>query len=323
MSRLVAVTFFATFLAGSVAAANVPRVAADIAPVHSLVSRVMQGVGTPDLIIAPGASPHEYSLRPSEARALSEADLVFWVGEDLTPWMENAISTLAAGADVTALLDLEGVEKLPFRDAAIFGDDGHDHVEGHDHAEGHSKEAEHEHDHDHDHGEVDAHAWLSPANALVWLDAIAMRLSAADPDNAAVYEANAEAGKDELRALSTEVDAILEPVRGRPFVVFHDAYQYFERSFDIPSAGAISISDATDPSPARIAALQEEVARIGVVCVLAEPQFNRALVDTVGDGLQVRSAVLDPLGVGIEPGPELYPTLIRDLATALAGCLRT
>lgn len=320
MSRLVAVTLFATFLAGS-AAADAPRVAADIAPVHSLVSRVMQGVGTPDLIIAPGASPHEYSLRPSEARALSEAGLVFWVGEDLTPWMENAISTLAAEADVTALLDLEGVERLPFRDAAVFGDDGHDH------GDSHSEEAAHDHDHDHDHGHdhgaVDAHAWLSPSNAILWLDAIAIHLSAADPANAAVYEANAEAGRDELTALSAEVDAILEPVRGRPYVVFHDAYQYFEKSFDIPSAGAISISDATDPSPARIAALQEEVARIGVVCVLAEPQFNRALVDTVADGLEVRSAVLDPLGVGIEPGPELYPTLIRDLATALAGCLRT
>lgn len=352
----------ATLLSGT-ALADVPRVATDIAPVHSLVARVMDGVGEPNLVISQGASPHEYSLRPSEAGALQDADLVFWIGEDLTPWMEDAIGTLAGDAEVIELLDAEGVTKLDFREGALFeahdhGDDHDDHAgeedhgnehddhaheDGHsdehkEHADGHDEHDEHAHDdhgeehdehahddhddhHDHAHGDHDPHAWLSPENAAVWLNAIAAALSAADPENAGTYYANAAAGREELTALSEEVDAVLDPVRGEKFVVFHDAYQYFESAFDFPASGAISLSDASDPSPARIAEIQGRVADEGVTCVLSEPQFNQNLVATVMDGTQANTGVLDPLGSDIEPGPGLYPQLLRNLANALAECL--
>jgi zinc transport system substrate-binding protein len=371
MSRnLVPLSVVATLLGGT-ALADVPNVAADIAPVHSLVARVMQGVGEPSLIVAPGASPHEYSLRPSEASALQEADLVFWVSPDLTPWLEGAIETLASDATVTELLEVDGTTELPFREGALFeahdhaehadgeDHDDHDHeehAEGEDHddhdheehgegedhddhdheehAEGeeHAEEAGHDdHDHEehaeadghegHDHGEHDPHAWLSPDNGAVWLNAIAAQLSAADPDNAGAYFANAAAGREELATLSAEINEILDPVRGQNFIVFHDAYQYFETAFDFPASGAISVSDASDPSPARVAEIQARVAEQGVSCVLSEPQFDPGIVAAVMDGSEANTGVLDPLGSDLEPGQDLYGNVLRNLATALANCL--
>lgn len=395
-TKLVLLSATATLMAGT-ALAEVPSVAVDIAPVHSIVARVMDGVGTPNLIVQPGASPHEYSLRPSEAAALQDADVVFWMGEDLTPWLEGALETLSSGASVTALLEADGTTLLDFREGALFeahmhgdddhddhddhghgddehahDDDGHDdhadehddhdheeevhahddhdhdehahdddahgddheehaheehddHAhddehEGHDHADDHS-EHDHADDHSgHDHGEHDPHAWLSPANAAAWLNIIASQLSAADPDNAGAYFANAAAGGAELEALMAEVSAILESARGTSFIVFHDAYQYFEADFDFSASGAISLSDATDPSPARIADIQGRVRDEGVDCVLAEPQFNPGLVETVLDGTDASTGVIDPLGSTLEPGPALYPQLIRNMATTLAEC---
>lgn len=364
MSRKLLTLSLTASLMGGAAFADAPQVAVDIAPVHSLVARVMEGVGSPDLIVQPGASPHEYNLRPSEATALQDAALVFWIGSDLTPWLTNTIETLAPDAAVTTLLEVDGTIELDFRESASFeahdheehGDDDHD-KEGHDdhgdegHAEeahddhgedGHDDHTEHaneeaEHDehahegdgHDdeeaghegHDHGAHDPHAWLSPQNAMTWLNVIAGQLSAADPDNAGAYFANAAAGRTEIEALIGEVNATLDPVRDGKFIVFHDAYQYFETDFDFPASGAISIGDASDPSPARISEIQDRIADQGIDCVLAEPQFNPGLVATVLDGTEAQTGILDPLGSDLEPGPALYPQLIRNLSTALAGCM--
>ena len=329
MSRMLLPFSLVTTLLGGTALAEVPRVVADIAPVHSLVARVMEGVGTPDLIVQPGASPHEYSLRPSEAEALQDADLVFWVGPDLTPWLSDAIGSLATGASATELLEADGTIQLESREGALFEAHVHGGEEHEDHADGdHEDHAENEHDDhaghdhaDHDHGAHDPHAWLSPQNARTWLNVIAGQLSAADPENAGTYFANAAAGQADLDAVDADVVAMLEPVRGGRFIVFHDAYQYFESAFDFPASGAISVSDASDPSPARIAEIRDRIASENIDCVMAEPQFNPGLVATVLDGTTADTAVLDPLGSDLEPGPALYPQLIRNLASTLAGCL--
>ncbi len=375
MSRkLLSLSISASLLSGT-ALADVPNVAVDIAPVHSLVARVMDGVGVPNLIVQPGASPHEYSLRPSEASALQEADLVIWMGEDLTPWMEDAVETLATNASVTTLLEADGTTLLDFREGALFDahdhddhdehdehgaeDHGHDDHEDEDHAEGekhghddhddhaeakdddhdhgdeehsdhddhdedHTEHADHDDHNDHDghaHGDHDPHAWLSPQNASTWLNVIAAQLSAADPENAGAYFANAAAARAEMETLVAEVNATLEPVRGKSFVVFHDAYQYFETDFDFPASGAISLGDASDPSPARIAEIQGRIANEGVDCVLAEPQFNPGIVAAVLEGTEANTGVIDPLGATLEPGATLYPQLIRNMATTLADCL--
>ncbi len=323
MSRkLPSLSLIAT-LVGGTAFADVPQVAVDIAPVHSLVARVMEGVGTPDLIVQPGASPHEYSLRPSEAAALQNADLVFWIGPDLTPWLTDTIETLAPDAAVTTLLESDGTIELEFRENALF--EAHDHGDDDDHDDDEAKHDDHageatEHE-GHDHGAHDPHAWLSPQNAMTWLNVIAGQLSAADTDNAGAYFANAAAGRAEIEVLIGEVNATLDPVRDGQFIVFHDAYQYFETDFEFPASGAISLSDASDSSPGRIAEIQEWIAEEGINCVLAEPQFNPGLVATVLDGTDAQTGILDPLGSDLEPGSALYPQLIRNLSTALAGCM--
>lgn len=314
MSRnRIALSLSATLFAGA-ALAEVPQVAVDIAPVHSLVARVMQGVGDPMLIVSQGASPHEYNLRPSEATALQDADLVFWVSPDLTPWLDDAIDTLAAEATVIELLEAEGTQELPLRESALF--------EKHDHADHEGEEHEDHSDHEgHDHGDHDPHAWLSPDNGAVWLNTIAAALSAADPENAGAYYANASAAREELVALKTEISGILTPVRGGNFIVFHDAYQYFEAAFEFPALGAISLSDAADPSPARISTIQKLVADQNVTCVLSEPQFNPGIVASVMDGTQVTAGVLDPLGTDLTLGADLYPQMLRNLAVSLSDCL--
>ena len=303
--------------------ADVPSVAVDIAPVHSLVARVMEGVGEPELVIPPGASPHEYNLKPSEARALQEAEIVFWLGEDLTPWLASAIETLSEGAAVTELLDAEGTVLFEFRESALFegheDDDHHEH--GHEEKEhSHGDHAEGAHD-GHDHGEHDPHAWLSPDNAAVWLNVIAAQLSAADPENAGTYFANAADGREEIATLKSEVSDILDPVRGKHFIVFHDAYQYFEVAFDFPASGAISLSDATDPSPARITEIQGRVRTDGINCVLTEPQFNPGMVRIVMDGTDAATGIVDPIGSGLDLGPAMYHQLLKNLASVLADCL--
>ena len=319
MSRKLLTLSLTTTLMGGTAFADAPRVAVDIAPVHSLVTRVMEGVGAPDLIIQAGASPHEYSLRPSEAAALQDANLVFWIGAGLTPWLTDTIETLAPNANVTELLEADGTIELEFREGALFeAHDDHE-EEGHDDEKAdHDEEAGHD---EHEHGNHDPHAWLSPQNAMTWMNVIAGQLSAADPDNAGAYFANAAVGRAEIKVLIGEVTAMLEPVRDGRFIVFHDAYQYFETDFNFPASGAISISDASDPSPARIAEIQDRIAEQGIDCVLAEPQFNPALVATVLEGSNAQTGILDPLGSDLKPGSALYPQLIQNLSTALAGCM--
>jgi len=335
MSRKLLTLCLTTTLMGGTAFADAPRVAVDIAPVHSLVIRVMEGVGTPDLIIQAGASPHEYSLRPSEAAALQDANLVFWIGSGLTPWLTDTIETLAPNANVTELLEADGTIELEFREGALFeAHDDHEedeHRDDDDHAdeahddheeEGHDDHDDEEAGHDeHEHGNHDPHAWLSPQNAMTWMNVIAGQLSAADPDNAGAYFANAAVGRAEIKLLIGEVTAMLDPVRDGRFVVFHDAYQYFETDFNFPASGAISISDASDPSPVRIAEIQDRIAEQGIDCVLAEPQFNPGLVATVLEGSNAQTGILDPLGSDLKPGSALYPQLIRNLSTALAGCM--
>ena len=315
MSRKLSSVFATAALMSSTALADVPNVVVDIAPVHSLVARVMQDVGAPDLIIRSGASPHDYRLRPSEAKALQDANLVIWMGKELTPWMEDAVKTLSTEAAILTLLEKDETTLLEFRESVLFEEHDHD-----DHSDKEHAETE-DQDHDeHAHGAHDPHAWLSPENAKIWLNLIAAQLSTADPDNASTYFVNAAAAMTEIDTLMADVSTMLDPVRGNSFIVFHDAYQYFETVFEFPASGAISLGDATDPSPAHIARVQGRIQEQKIQCVLAEPQFKKGLVVTVLEGTDAKTSIIDPLGVALEPGPALYPQLIRNMAKTLVDC---
>jgi len=212
----------------SASSASELRIAATVAPVHSLVAMVSAGIAEPTLIIRPGASPHDYALKPSEVRSLDEADVVFWVGESLEPWMAKAVTTLAGDAEVIELGEVDGIEKLAFREGGIWQDHGH------------HEEAEDTHDHA---GDVDPHLWLDPDNALVWLSAIADRLADTDPVHAEDYRQNAQDAALEIETTVSEIKTLLQPISERPYVVFHDAYQYFEHRFGLHPLGAVSLGD--------------------------------------------------------------------------------
>jgi len=307
MSKIIISLAAGMAMIGGVAMSDTPKVAADISPVHSLVSRVMLGVGTPDLIVQAGASPHGYTLRPSEAKALQDAQVVFWMGESLSPWMEGALDTLSSDAIIITLLERDETILMEFREGALFEEHDDD-----DHGD--------EKYDDDGHGSYDPHAWLSPDNARIWLNLIASQLSIVDPENAGTYFANAAAARLEIEALTTEVNSLLEPIRGKKFIVFHDAYQYFEKAFDLSASGAISLGDASKPSPARIAEIQGRIQEESIDCVLSEPQFNKGLVATVVTGSNAKTSVIDPLGVELTPGLDLYSELIRNMTKTLVNC---
>ncbi|NML73753.1 zinc ABC transporter substrate-binding protein ZnuA [Rhizobium sp. S-51] len=314
----------ALFLSPTLALAA-PQVVVSIKPVHSLVAAIMQGVGDPSLIVEGAASPHTYSLKPSNARALENADVVFWVGPGLEAFLEKPLDALAGKAKVVELEDAPGLVRLPFREGGAFEahDHGDEHAEGEDHA-GHDEHAADEHageDHDHEHGGFDMHLWLDPMNAKAMAAQIEATLVAADPANAARYKANGAALAAEIDALDKEVASMVAPVLDKPFVVFHDAYQYFEKRYDVRVAGSITVSPETMPGAERIAEIHAKVKELKAACVFAEPQFEPKLISVVTEGTDAKSGVLDPEGGALDAGPALYPALMRNLAKSLADCL--
>lgn len=290
-----------------------PRVVVDIAPLHSIVTQVMSGVGQPDLLVQPGASPHSYSLRPSEAEALAQAEVVFWISKKLSPWLETPLENLASSAHKVEMLELPATIRHPFREGATFESLAHADEGNHEeHNDGHEG---------HHHGEYDPHAWLDPMNARVWAGEIAQVLSRTDPSNAEVYQQNAQAFQKSLDGLIGSLSERADRLDGIRFIVFHDAYQYFERHFGLPAAGAIALSDASDPSPARIREIQALVSELGVTCAFTEPQYNPGLVDTVFEESEVNTVgVMDPLGVDTEIGIGHYTELLKRLMASLEQC---
>ena len=314
-SALLASTFL--FTSTAVATADV-KVVASIKPVHSLVASVMQGVSEPSLLVKGAGSPHTYSLKPSQAKELQAADIVFWMSHDLEAFLENSIESIAKNAKAVSLMDSHGLIKLNFREGGAF--DAHDH--GHD-DHGDDKHDDHGHDKhdDHGHDEVDPHVWLDPQNAKSLVHEIEEHLAEIDPSNAAKYEANAKAVMKKLDALTKEIEADLKPIRERGYVVFHDAYQYFEKRFGVSAVGSITVSPEVLPGAERVSELRDKVKSLNASCVFSEPQFEPKLVKTITENTDAGTGVLDPLGANIKDGPELYFTLIRNMAKSLKDCL--
>ncbi|HDZ81735.1 MAG TPA: zinc transporter [Roseobacter sp.] len=318
--------FFSIILMSTTAAqAEVPRVATDIAPVHSLVAMVMEGVGTPDLIIPSGATPHSYAMRPSEARALAQSDMIIWVGPALTPWLADLINSLAQNAQSIELMAVAGTRLLENRTGVAFEADAHDDDAAQEpvsSGQGPARTSSaHDGDDEHAEGGFDPHVWLDPENAKLWLGTIADALSARDQDNAASYAANAIKGAKRLDDLQTLLQAQLTPLQGRPFVVFHDAYHYFEARFGVEARAAISLSDGAAPSAARMAEVKSVVGQTDATCVFTEPQFNPGLIAALQGQNALSTASIDPLGANLPQGSELYPALIESVGTAFKTCL--
>ena len=306
-------------LGGAGAAADL-KVVASIKPIHSLVAGVMEGVGTPTLLIEGAASPHSYTLRPSDARALARADVVFWIGEGLETLLGKPLTALARDALVVELADSPGLTLLAPRAGGAWA--GHDEP-----GAAYSAEVGYEGgpDDGDDHGRAgyDGHLWLDPENAERLVARMAEALSSRDPAHAAAYRRNAEALAARLDALDAELTATLAPVKDVPYLVFHDAYQYFESRYGLAAVGSVTVAPDRAPGARRLTEIRARIVEAGVRCVFREPQFRPAAVETAVEGTPARVGEVDDLGATLAAGPELYFRLMRSLAGAMRDCLGT
>jgi len=277
-----------------------PRVIADIAPVHGLVARVMMGIGTPVLLVEPGASAHDFSLSPSSTKALAQAAAVFWVGEPLTPWLKRPIENVAKNAKSVELLSLSEKFLLPARTSQ---------KHAHNHQHGHSLE------------DFDAHAWLDPKIASYWLKIIAESLSVIDPKNSAKYRENADVGQLQIETGLMELSKKLVPLKDMPVAAYHDAYQYLEHRFNLKFLGAIADGDATPPSARRVAELRKRINQYEAFCILTEPQYPSQLIQSISSRNHVRHGIIDPLGKDIPIGPGFYTAFLKSIGNSLSSCM--
>ena len=343
-ARLTAALMASAMLMGAGGALAAPDVVVSIKPIHSLVAGVMQGVGVPTLIVEGAASPHTYSMKPSNARAVQNADVVFWIGPSMEAFLDKPLDALAGKAVVVALQDAPGLEKLKFREGGAFEshDDGDEHEHGHADHDAAEADAEHKHEHagddhaahdqaaddhaghdhaGHGHEGFDTHLWLDPENAKALVKEIQAKLAAADPANVEAYSRNAIALLARIDTMDGDIARQIAPVKNKPFVVFHDAYQYFEHHYGVKVAGSVTVSPDTAPGAERLREIQSKIVDLGATCVFAEPQFTPKLINVVTEGTRARHGVLDPEGATLKEGPDLYFDLMNGLSSSLVDCL--
>jgi zinc transport system substrate-binding protein len=282
-------------------------VVVSIKPVHSLVAAVMDGVADPVLLLSGAGSPHAYALRPSEAQALQEADVVFWIGEDLEVFLARPLQALARDARLVALHEADGVRLLAGREGGGWQARAHNQPDPAD-------------EHEHGHEGADMHVWLDPRNAQAMVGTIARTLSQIDPQNEERYTANASLLHQRLTQLDVGLRERLTPVQDDPYIVFHDAYQYFEERYNLNAVGSLTIMPESRPGARRLYEIRARIVETRAQCVFSEPQFESALVETLVAGTGARTGVLDPLGATLAAGPDAYFDLMNQLAAALRGC---
>ena len=326
------------------------RYIATIKPIHSLLSGVLEDVDTPEIIVDGANSPHTFNLKPSHAHALEHAEYIFWMGNTLEPYLARSIDTLGRNATIVDLSKLPGLSLLPIRTGGDFEEHDHDH--GHtDHTDHDDHDAhdddDHDHDHEHehdDHAELDSHDdhehdthdddehadhsneynqhfWLDPENAKVFIKHIRDILVKAEPSHAEKFKENTEKMLNKIDQLTTEIDEQLEPYKGRGFIVFHDAYQYFEDRFKVTAIGSILLSPEIPPSAERISEIRHKLEESDATCVFSEPQFQPKIINTVTEGTNTKTGQLDPLGASITNGPNLYFELMKNIANGISECL--
>ena len=316
------------------------KVVVSIKPIHSLASYLMEGVGTPNLIVDGYASPHGFAMKPSHAKMLQEADLIFWVGEGLENFLEKPLKSIAKKAEKIELLEIKGLKKLKFREKNIFDEhDDHGHKEdkhddhGHD-DDGHKEDDHDDHDHDkdghkeddhddhghegHAHGEYDPHIWLDPINAKVILNEMVEHLIENDEKNASIYKSNLDKALKDIDKLISDIKSELN--KEISFIVFHDAYQYFEARFNVSVLGAFTVNTDVMPGAEQLSEIREIIEHDKVSCIFSEPQFNPDIINAVAKDMSIKTGVLDPLGATLNPGKDLYFELIRNISKSFKGC---
>ncbi len=320
MKRTLFITLFLSiFSFNSTVSADV-KVVTSIKPIHSLATYVMDGVGKPNVIVDGYNSPHGFSLKPSHAKMIENADLIIWVGEDLEAFLEKPLDSIAKKATKVELMDLKGIQKLKFREKNIFeGHDDHGHKKDKHDDHGHKKDKHDDHGHEgHAHGEHDPHIWLDPMNAKVIIKEITNQLVKLDSANSAKYKANSKKAIADIDALTKSIKKDLN--KNSRVVVFHDAYQYFENRFGIKVLGALTVNTDVLPGAEQLAEIREVIEHEKVNCIFSEPQFNPSIIKTIAKDTNIKTGVLDPLGATIDKGKGMYSELLKNMSSSFKGC---
>ena len=286
------------------------KVVTSIKPIHSLASYIMDGVGSPDVIVDGYSSPHGFQLKPSHAKMLENADIIFWIGEGLENFLEKPLDTISKKAKKIEFLEVKGIKKLKFREKNIFDE--------HDHDEHKHEEDEHDGHDDHGHGEYDPHIWLDPENAKLMVKVITKELSELDSKNASIYEKNSKKALSDLDKLIKNVKK--DTNKDLRFVAFHDAYHYYEDRFGINLLGALTVNPDVLPGAEQLAEIREVIEHEKVNCIFSEPQFNPDIIKSIAKDTGIKTGVLDPLGANLDKGKNLYFDLIKNISTSFKGC---
>ncbi|MDC0413047.1 zinc ABC transporter substrate-binding protein ZnuA [Pelagibacteraceae bacterium] len=287
------------------------NVVASIKPIHSLVASVMDGVGEPSLIVDGSASPHTFQLKPSHAKLLQNADIIFWIDKDLENFLAKPLSSIAKKSKKISLMEINNIKKLKFREKNIF-------VEKHDDHKGHKEHDDHKGHKEHAHGEFDIHIWLDPENAKIMSIEIAKELSKIDPKNKLIYESNAKKVSFKINKMTKKIKKEIN--KDAAFIVFHDAYQYFEKRFNIDVVGALTVNPEVLPGAKQLTEIRKEIKHEKVKCLFSEPQFNPSIAKAIAKDTGVKIAVLDPLGAKLNASKDLYFQLIKDIALSFKNC---
>ncbi|MDB3885551.1 zinc ABC transporter substrate-binding protein [Candidatus Pelagibacter sp.] len=302
------------------------KVVTSIKPIHSLASYLMDGVGKPDLIVDGFNSPHGFSMKPSHAKMLQNADLIFWIGEDLENFLEKPLNSIAKKAEKIELIEIKGLNVLKFRERNIFDEHDHDdHAKKEDDHDDHDDHAKKEDDHDdhdehkgHGHGEYDPHVWLDPINAKVILKEMTEHLIENDSKNTSTYKSNLDKALKDIDKLT--IDVMTELNESTSSIVFHDAYQYFEKRFNVKILGAFTVNTDVMPGAEQLSEIREIIEHDKVKCIFSEPQFNPDIIKVVAKDMNIKTGVVDPLGATLNPGKDLYFDLIRNMSASFKGC---
>jgi len=291
------------------------KVVTSIKPIHSLASYLMDGIGKPGLIVDGYASPHSFSMKPSHAKMLQNADIVFWVGEGMENFLKKPLSSIAKKAKKIELIEVKGLNILKFRERNIFEEHNHDDHDDHDHDDHAKKEDDHD---GHAHGDYDSHIWLDPMNAKVILNKMAEHLIENDTENTSKYKNNLKKALKEIDTLTIQV--MTELNKSLPSIVFHDAYQYFEQRFNVNILGAFTVNPDVMSGAEQLAKIREIIEHENVACVFSEPQFNPDIINAVAKDMKIKTGVLDPLGATLDSGKNLYFDLIKNMSLSFKDC---
>ena len=315
--NIVTILLFSIFTFNFSANADV-KVVASIKPIHSLASYVMDGVGKPDVIVDGYNSPHGFNMKPSHAKMIENADLIIWVGEDLETFLEKPLDTIAKKAKIVEVMDTKGIQKLKFREKNIFEEhDDHGHKKDKHDDHGHKKDKHDDHE-GHHHGEHDPHVWLDPVNAKAIVKEITNQLVQIDSKNSSTYKANSKKAIAEIDQLIKDIKKDIN--KKSRFVVFHDAYQYFENRFGITVLGALTVNTDVLPGAEQLSEIREVIEHEKVNCIFSEPQFNPAIIKTIAKDTKIKTGVLDPLGASLDKGKNMYSNLLKNMSSSFKGC---